>query len=163
MYLKGIFRVTPVSGGCLSVCFRAVLPRLRSAGPRASPVHPPIGEPTSPQTPPPRKGRGAATHWLRRLPRAQYPAQEPPPGAPQATPQFASAPQPRRSALRAPRPCHSPLIFLRPLTLIPLPSRSRAAPRAEPTATPRAVPEAQPPLLLEPHQRELLAAAIMVS
>ncbi|XP_021534387.1 deleted in azoospermia-like [Neomonachus schauinslandi] len=40
-------------------------------------------------------------------------------------------------------------------------SRSQAAPRAEPTAAPRVVPEAQPPLLLEPHQRELLAAAIM--
>ncbi|KAF3827111.1 hypothetical protein GH733_002597, partial [Mirounga leonina] len=91
----------------------------------------------------------------------RYPAQEPPPGAPQATPQFASAPQPRRSALRAPRPRRSPLIFLSPLTFIPLPSRSQAAPRAEPTAAPRAVPEAQPPLLLEPHQRELLAAAIM--
>lgn len=131
---------------------------------RAHPLYTPrSGSRRPPKPPSPRKGRGAATHWLRRLPRAQYPAQEPPPGAPQATPQFASAPQPRHSALRAPRPCHSPLIFLRPLTLIPLPSRSRAAPRAEPTATPRAVPEAQPPLLLEPHQRELLAAAIMVS
>lgn len=130
--------------------------------PARTPCTPPIGEPASPLNPP-NRGRGAATHWLRRLPRAPYPAQEPPPGAPQATPQFASAPQPRHSALRAPRPHRSPLIFLSPLTFIPLPSRSRAVPREDPTAAPRVVPEAPPPLLLEPHQRELLAAAIMVS
>lgn len=73
------FGVMPTSG-CVCEC-ECGLVSLSTPGPylpgcgapaRAHPLHPPpLGERASPQ--PPRRGRGAATHWLRRLPRAPVP------------------------------------------------------------------------------------------
>lgn len=138
--------------------------RLPSCGmpAHAHPLHTPVRGASVPPKPPP---QGAGSYH----PLAEAPTTSP------STRRRSQVWEPQRPRLSSPAPLSlatqlwgflhlaARLWFSSVLTFIPLPSRSRAAARAEPTAGPRVVPEAQPPLLLEPLQRELLAAAIMVS
>ncbi|XP_072648981.1 deleted in azoospermia-like isoform X2 [Canis lupus baileyi] len=157
------------TSGCVCEC-ECGLVSLSTPGPylpgcgapaRAHPLHPPppLGERASPQ--PPRRGRGAATHWLRRLPRAPVPCAGATSRSPAGHASVRRHPSASPLRCRAPPPRRSPLPPLSPRTSLAGPSRSRAAARAQPAAAPRVVPEARPPLPLEPHRRELLAAAIM--
>uniref|UniRef100_A0A8C0TNG0 Deleted in azoospermia like n=1 Tax=Canis lupus familiaris TaxID=9615 RepID=A0A8C0TNG0_CANLF len=162
------FGVMPTSG-CVCEC-ECGLVSLSTPGPylpgcgapaRAHPLHPPPPARGAGVPQPPRRGRGAATHWLRRLPRAPVPCAGATSRSPAGHASVRRHPSASPLRCRAPPPRRSPLPPLSPRTSLAGPSRSRAAARAQPAAAPRVVPEARPPLPLEPRRRELLAAAIM--
>lgn len=148
-------------GVCQPISLKSAPPWLRSADPRTPPPYPRWGSRYPPKRPP--QGAGGC-HPLAEAATTSF-----------STRRRSHLWEPRRPRLSSPAPLSIATWLLGLLDLAarfrfpssPLlslcPSRNRAAARAERTAALRVVPEAQPPLLLEPIQREQLAAAIMVS
>ncbi|XP_045359675.1 deleted in azoospermia-like [Leopardus geoffroyi] len=146
-------------GVCQPISLKSAPPWLRSADPRTPPPYPRWGSRYPPKRPP--QGAGGC-HPLAEAATTSF-----------STRRRSHLWEPRRPRLSSPAPLSIATWLLGLLDLAarfrfpssPLlslcPSRSRAAARAERTAALRVVPEAQPPLLLEPIQREQLAAAIM--